>query len=192
MQLTLGLHFELAGLELAGLELDGLELDGLELDGRGQPLFAQVLWQRNQMIVWINRILLLLNCIAVALLFVTSLPALREQQMTGSTLMLHMMAGGSLVFALPVFALMFLGPAISLNRSARSQRLGFWLFILTGLVTISSVLLCMLPLLATEQMHFAMLVHGYAGLATVPALLIFVIGGLHRRRMTLTRSATPG
>lgn len=144
------------------------------------------------MFVWINRILLLLNCIVVALLVVTSLPALIDQQMTGSTLMLHMMGGGTLVFALPLFALVFLGPAISLNRSVRSQRLGFWMFILTGLVAISSLLLCMLPLLATEQMHFAMLVHGYAGLATVPALLLFVMGGMHRRRMKLTRSATPG
>ena len=144
------------------------------------------------MIDWLNRILLIVISVVVATLTLTSLPTFFEEHMEGQRLMIHMMAGGTLVFALPLFGMLFLGRVISPTRSTGLQRLGFWLLIVGALVAITSVLLCMMPLLSTEQMERWMSVHGYAGLATVPGLLLLVIGGVRWRRMQATRSATPG
>ncbi len=141
---------------------------------------------------WITRILILVIALAVGVLTATSLPTLMDHHMAGRGLMLHMMAGGALVFVMPLFALFFLAQAISPARSGGLQRLGFWLLVATTLTAIASVFLCMLPLPSTEQMHELMMVHGYAGFATVPALVLLVLGALRWRRIQATRSATPG
>lgn len=144
------------------------------------------------MLDWLNRILLTTILVVVAALTITSLPTFFQEHMEGQRLMAHMMAGGGLVFTIPLFAFFSLGRVISGNRSNGLQRLGFWLLILATLIAMSSVLLCMMPLLSTQQMHRSMSVHGYAGLTTVPALLLLVIGSFRRRRMQAMRSDTPG
>ncbi len=60
------------------------------------------------MIDWLFRILVGVITVVVATLTITSLPTLADQHMEGQRLMIHMMAGGTLVFAVPVFALLFL------------------------------------------------------------------------------------
>ena len=144
------------------------------------------------MIDWLNRILLVVILAAVSALTLTSLSTFFDEHMEGRRLMLHMTAGGVLVFAMPLFGMLYLSRAISPNRSAVLQRAGFWLLIVATLVSLTSVLLCMMPVLSTEQMQRWMTVHGYAGLVTLPALLLLVAGSIRWRRMQSTRSATPG
>ena len=144
------------------------------------------------MIDWLNRILLAVICLVVLTLTLTALPTLSDHHMEGQRLMLHMMAGGTLVFAAPIFGLFFVGRAISPNRSVGLQRLGFWLLIVATLIAITIALLCMMPILSTEQMRAWMSIHGYAGFTTVPAVLLLLAGGVRWRRMHATRSATPG
>lgn len=144
------------------------------------------------MVEWFTRILLVVICLLVAVLIITSLPTWQHEPMLGQRLMLHMMMGGTLVFAVPLFGLLSISRVIAPERSTRMQRFGFWTLMLAALIAIASVLLCMLPLLATDQMHQTMTIHGYAGLATVPALLALGVGMAQWRRMKAMRSATPG
>ena len=143
--------------------------------------------------VWVDRIFLLVITILVAVLAGTALPGqLGGEHLGGLRLLAHMMASGALVFALPLFALYYLGRGISRFKSGGLQRLGFWTLILAGAVTITTMFLCMLPLPSTEQMHQLMLVHGYAGFTMVPALALLLLGAARWRRIQSTRSATPG
>ena len=144
------------------------------------------------MVNWLVRILLVVITIVVAVLTITALPTLDDHHMAGTRLMIHMMAGGSLVVAMPVFALLFLSRAISPQRSAILQRWGFWIMVLAATVSIGSVLMCMLPVLSTEQMHQWMVIHGYAGFTTGAALLLLGLGCLQWRRISATRSSTAG
>ena len=144
------------------------------------------------MIEWFTRILLVVICMLVAVLILTSLPTWQHDPMLGQRLMLHMMMGSGLIFTVPLFGVLSISRVIHPQRSTRLQRIGFWMLMLTAMVVIASVLLCMMPLLGTEQMHQTMSIHGYAGLATVPALLALGIGAAQWRRMKAMRSTTPG
>ncbi|MGI9470595.1 MAG: hypothetical protein ACR2NZ_03615 [Rubripirellula sp.] len=141
---------------------------------------------------WLDRICLLALVLIIALLTATALPALREGPLGGTALLLHMMASGALVFALPLFALLYLSRNLRSDRSGGMQRLGFWLLILSGIITIGSIFLCMLPIPSTDEMHELIRVHRYAGFAMVPAVVLLAIGTSRWRRIQSTRSATPG
>jgi flagellar biogenesis protein FliO len=110
----------------------------------------------------------------------------------GARRLFHMYASGALVFVLPLFALYWLFRCLNSAASGGVQRLGFWLLIITGTLTIATVFVCMLPVPSTEQMEQLIELHGYAGFAMVPALLLVVIGEYLYRRIQATRSATPG
>jgi membrane protease YdiL (CAAX protease family) len=143
--------------------------------------------------VWIDRIFLLAITVFVAVLAATSLPVvLGEGHLDGLKLLLHMMASGGLVVVLPLYALHNLTRATNRKRSGGLQRLGFWLLMLAGLVSIGTMFLCMLPLASTEQMHQLVELHRYAGFAAVAAVVLLLIGTSRWRRIQATRSATPG
>lgn len=140
----------------------------------------------------VTRILFLMILVVVAVLTVTSLPTLADEHMAGQRLMIHMMAGGSLVVAMPLFALLFLRRVLSPYRSDRIQRVGFWVLLVAATVSILCVLLSMMPLLSTEAMQTSMSVHGYAGFVAAAALVLLVVGSLRWRNMQSMRSTTPG
>ena len=141
---------------------------------------------------WFDRIFLLGLLLIVAALAVTAAPAVPEGPLGGSALLLHMMASGALVFVLPLYALVYVGRNLRSERSSGMQRLGFWLLVLSGVLTIGSIFLCMLPIASTEQMHELIRVHRYAGFAMVPAVALLAMGVSRWRRIQATRSATPG
>ena len=144
------------------------------------------------MTLWIDRLLLLGLLVIVVASVATAYPVFLGDHLSGKLLFAHMMASGGLVFALPVLGLWWIFRCNNPAASTRTQRLGYWLMLLTGLLTIVSMFLCMLPIPSTEQMEQLITLHGYAGLAMVPALVVLVIGFLRWRRIQLTRSATPG
>ena len=142
--------------------------------------------------VWIDRILLSVILIGVVALSGSAAPWLVGGHLQGSLLLLHMMASGVLVVTLPLFALSYVWPNISSFKSGALQRLGFWLLILTGLTTIATVFLCMLPIPSSDEMRALIRVHSYAGFAMVPALALLLWGAVRWRRIQSIRSATPG
>ena len=141
---------------------------------------------------WIDRLLIVGLTIVIVVLTATSLPALFGGELGGPMLLVHMMASGALVFALPIFALIWTWRNISRHKSGGIQRLGYWTLILSGLATITTVFLCMLPYPSTDQMHQLIHWHGYAGFAMLPTLVLFLLGTSRWRRMHEMRSETLG
>lgn len=139
---------------------------------------------------WIDLALPIAIALIVAALTLTALPALFGGHLEGTILLLHMMASGALVFGLPVFALYYLPRCLGRLTSGGAQRLGYWLVVLLGLITMATMFACMLPIPSTGQMRKLITLHGYAGFAMVPAVALLLIGV--RRRIQSTRSATPG
>lgn len=146
----------------------------------------------TEMKLWIDRIFLVALVAIIFVLTVTALPVLGGGHLEGPMLLLHMMASGALVIVLPLFALFYLGRSISRFKSGGAERLGFWSLLITGLLTIVTVFVCMLPLPSTETMHQLIAIHRYAGFAMVPAVVLLVLGASRWRRIQSTRSATPG
>jgi hypothetical protein len=144
------------------------------------------------MLDWISRILLTVIILMTGMLVVTASTWLADGPIAGRRLIGHMIAGGGLVTVLPLFGLLFLHRAVVREQSTRLERFGYWAMILASLATIGSVFVCMLPILSSEQMRSSMGIHGYAGFAMVPGLLLLLIGRLHWRRMNSIRSSTPG
>ncbi|MDA9856762.1 hypothetical protein N9D23_01455 [Rubripirellula sp.] len=142
--------------------------------------------------MFVDRLLLLSLMLVVLALLATSAATLWGEALGGSTLMLHMTAGGALVVGMPLVALWFLRRGVIRQAANAMLRCGYWLTILTATATIITVFLCMLPLPSTDQMNELMELHGYAGFAMVPAVALFSLAVVRSRRMKLTRSATPG
>ena len=142
--------------------------------------------------VWLDRILLISLVAIILVLAGTALPVLFGGHLQGNTLLIHMVASGAFVFALPISALIWMWRNLSRQTSGGLQRLGFWALIVSGLLTILTVFTCMLPIASTEQMQELIEIHGYAGFAMVPALLLLVVGAFRWRRTESIRSETPG
>jgi hypothetical protein len=136
------------------------------------------------MSVWIDRILLFSLVAVVIALAVTSLPSLGGETLGGQALLAHMMSSGVLVFGLPIFAIVFLRHFSARSTTARRQLLGYLATVATGLLTIATVFLCMLPIPSTHQMHSLMEMHGWAGFAMIPSVLLLLWG------VWVTRSAS--
>ncbi len=140
----------------------------------------------------IDRILPLGLVILIVAATATAIPVFTDGHVGGLMLLAHMMASSGLVFVMPIFALLWLVRCVDRNASSGLQRIGFWLLIVTGLLTIVTVFACMLPYPSTEQMEKLITLHGYAGFAMVPALVVLLVGIARWRRSQVTRSATPG
>ena len=128
----------------------------------------------------------------VALLTATAVPSLKGEPLGGTTLLLHMMASGALVFALPLYAMFYVWRHLNLSAATGIQRLGFWLVLVSGMITTATVFACMMPIASTETMHQLIAWHGYAGFAMVPAFAVLVLGVSRTRRIKSIRSVTPG
>ncbi len=141
---------------------------------------------------WFAWILLVSIAAIVAVLAFTSLPFFGGHHLQGPGLKLHMLASGALVCVLPLFAVWLLSRNMSRMTSSGVQRLGYWSVVISGLITILTMFLCMLPYPSTERMHQLIQWHGYAGFAMVPAVLLVLVGMSRPRSIQATRSETPG
>jgi hypothetical protein len=96
---------------------------------------------------------------------------LMEGSVRGVLLIGHMLSGGLFAVALPVFLLVFAETA-RLDRQARgplrtSEKALFWLACLSGGVSLATITLTMVPILATHAMETMMVIHRYSGLVMV-------------------------
>jgi hypothetical protein len=138
----------------------------------------------------IDRILPIAVLVLVAAGTATAIPVFTEGHVGGTMLLAHMVGSSGLVFVLPVFAVFWLLRCIDHRASDRMERIGFWLLIVSGLLTIATVFACMLPYPSTDQMEKLVALHGYAGFAMVPALVILLAGMARSRRAQANRSTT--
>ena len=142
---------------------------------------------------WIDRILLVfLSVIVIAATATAAMGLFSGDHLGGVILLAHTFAGGAMVVVVPMFALFWVFRCGSSITSGAIERLGFWCLIVSGLVTIATIFACMLPVPSTHQMEQLVEIHGYAGFAMVPALLLLIIGAARWRSIQRTRSETPG
>ncbi|WP_153557360.1 hypothetical protein [Roseimaritima sediminicola] len=129
----------------------------------------------------LNALLLIALVLIVAVLAITAVPALGDGHLGGQMLMAHMAVSGALVLLLPVFAVWSLVRYLDPGRSTRLARWGFWTVVLTGVATIGTVFVCMLPVLGTDAMHAMIHWHGLAGWTMLPATALLVLGSFKKR-----------
>lgn len=123
---------------------------------------------------WIDRILVFVAALSLAVLTATVVPWMTGDHLEGPTLLLHMAASGGLVVSLPLLAVSLVWRHLRGGSTGAIQRLAFWVLMIAGTLTIASVFLCMLPLPSTQQMHALMRVHSYTGFAMLPAMLLWI------------------
>ena len=122
----------------------------------------------------LQRTLTFLIFLAVSVLAATGFYAvLGPGHISGWILFLHMGAAGPFVALLLPFVLVRpLRPGQSLTA-----RISFWIFALAALASLASMLFSMIPLFATEHLERLLLIHRYAGLTLVIALLVHLAVG---------------
>ncbi len=129
---------------------------------------------------WIERSLWIALASIVAVLTVTALPVLGGGHLGGNWLLAHMAASGALVFGLPLFAIDGLWRQLQGQTTNSLQRWGFWAVVLSGLITIATVFICMLPLPSTSAMETLIYSHRYAGWAMTLATIGLLVGRWRR------------
>lgn len=130
---------------------------------------------------------------AVAVLGGTAFGAvLRFGALSGWWLLIHMVAAGMFVAALPLFSLSWChaNRFCTSRRDTESQpiirfpwiaKLMFWLILVGGLLVALTMLVSMLPLFDTEGLHEMLVLHRYSGLLVVVAAAIHLYGLVIRR-----------
>jgi hypothetical protein len=124
------------------------------------------------------RALTFLTFLAVAVLAGTGFYAvLGPGHISGWILFLHMGAAGPFVALL--FPFVVLRPFVLVRppRPALTAQVAFWVFAVAALASLASMLLSMLPLLATEDLERLLVIHRYAGLTLVIALVVHLALG---------------
>ncbi len=137
---------------------------------------------------WTDVLMLIGLTLVVVSLAVTAAPALNNGHLNGMLLLMHMVASGALVIILPLFAFSGLGAYVRSIASRPTQRLGFWIVVSTGLLTIATIFLCMLPIPSTSAMETLIRWHGYTGFAMLIAMIALCLSVLRYRKKTGTRA----
>ena len=139
---------------------------------------------RRRLNLW-ERLVYLGALASVSVLAVTSFySVLAFGTMSGWWLFVHMFGAGTLVGVLPLMAINWAGPSrFGQGRSSQDEetfaprffwlpKLMFWLFLLSGLAVVLTMLLSMLPIFGTDGLHSLLDIHRYAGLMAVVVLAI--------------------
>ncbi len=140
--------------------------------------------RRRRLNLW-ERLVYLGTLLGVAVLAVTSFySVLSLGAMSGWWLFVHMFGAGTMVAVLPLLAINWAGPSrFGKDRAGENEetyaprffwipKLMFWLFLLSGLTVVVTMLLSMLPLFGTDGLHSLLDLHRYAGLMAVVTLAV--------------------
>ncbi|MEM6364134.1 MAG: hypothetical protein AAF745_06900 [Planctomycetota bacterium] len=133
------------------------------------------------MIRQLERLAMAAVVISALMLFVTSTPSIRGEELHGLWLMAHMGSSGLFVVALPVQAILFVWlqvimPAITMTE--RSLLMALYVF---GGLSIGTMFACMLPVPDTDSMRTLIWVHGWIGMVVVAWLIPIVVTRLKTR-----------
>ncbi len=148
---------------------------------------------RRRLNLW-ERLVYLGALASVTTLAVTAFyTVLQYDGMHGWWLFAHMFGAGALVVVLPLLAINWAGPSrFGHGRAAEEEetfatrffwipKLMFWLFLLSGLTVMLTMLLSMLPIFGTDGLHVLLDIHRYAGLMAVVVLAIHFYAVLLQR-----------
>lgn len=162
--------------------------------------------QRRRWNLW-ERLVYLLTLLCIADLGATAFySVLRYGAMEGWFLLVHMVGAGGLVLMLLLMAVTWAEASrFGRNRAGTSRsdplgegnpgdpsysrfpwlaKLTFWIILASGLVTVSTMLVSMLPVPDTDTMHQLLDIHRYSGLLLVVAAL-FHLYAVSLRRLGL-------
>lgn len=153
--------------------------------------------------LWEKLIYLALLFCVIDLAVTAFFSVLRFGAMEGWFLFVHMVGSGTLVALLPLLAITWsessrFGRGKNSTRGRKSadagtetsahaprflwlSKLAFWIILASGLVTVLTMLLSMLPLFDTEGLHGLLDIHRYSGLLLVVATMFHLYGVLLRR-----------
>ncbi|QDT02795.1 hypothetical protein K227x_11730 [Rubripirellula lacrimiformis] len=134
------------------------------------------------MMLLLNRILALALLVIVVVLTLTALPSLGGHPLGAEVLLAHMAASGAMVFVLPAYAVVGLIGMAQHPSSNRLRSFGFWGLVVTGLLTIATVFVCMLPFPSTDQMHQLIFWHSLAGYSMAVVAVVWVTGWFTKTR----------
>ncbi len=119
---------------------------------------------------------------AAGVLTVTALPTLSGGHLNGNRLMIHMMASGVMVAALPIYGLTRLLPSSLAKFQSRLAQVALRCLLLCGMLTIATMFACMLPVFSTSSMESLISTHGWLGyLTAIAALGVMATSFLSRR-----------
>lgn len=119
---------------------------------------------------WPVRMLSCAWLFVVAMLAATAfVPVVQGQAMRGIAMFLHLAAAGVFMVLLPAVAIQF---AATIGRTRGVERCLRFGGIAAGALTAAAMLIAMLPLLSTAQLHEALTLHRYAGLVTVALVIL--------------------
>lgn len=128
---------------------------------------------------FVQRAAFWLMLVAVFVSVLTSLPTWFDGHLGGYRLMVHMMASGLIVAALPVYAILRWSEWWTDVPRGVGEPIAFWTMIVFGFLTIASMFACMLPVASTSMMRELIDLHGWFG--SVLAIAVIAHLGLHRR-----------
>jgi hypothetical protein len=135
--------------------------------------FLAVLRSKNQTAEriprgWFSRAAYAVFLAATLLLAVTSIGSIiRVGHMQHLALQAHLAAAGVFTFSMLIVAIVYLPMRWPLERYWWMERWSALLLITFALITAGSMFLGMMPLLDTEGLEFATVIHRYSGLGTV-------------------------
>lgn len=170
----------------------------LVLVTRPSPRIEPVRWNGWEKLVYLVTLLCVMDLGVTAFYSVIRFGALE-----GWWLLAHMVGSGGLILMLPLLALTWARasrfgrgpvgapqPTVTADQAAASSsasrfhwlaKLTYWIILASGLVTVSTMLLSMLPLFGTEVLRRLLDVHRYSALLLVVATLLHVYSVLLRR-----------
>jgi hypothetical protein len=138
----------------------------------------------NAGVRWVHRGFVFVITLVTVILTVTAIPSGDSSHLGDESLLLHMLASGVLVFALPLYGILFLSGVLDRSSTTTSHRWGHWLVLLCGWLTILTMLICMYPIASTDSMTTLMHWHGYAGFAMVPSVILWLYGMTRSRSLS--------
>jgi len=143
-----------------------------------RPAERKSRWNWWEMLVYLG------TTVSVAILGVTAFFAvIRFGALEDWLLFAHMFGAGAFVVALPVLAITWCEANRFGRRAASDEaasvaprffwlpKVMFWLILVSGLAVSATMLLSMLPLFGTEDLHCLLDIHRYSGLVVVVAMV---------------------
>lgn len=112
---------------------------------------------------FIQRATFIVMLIAVVVSVLTSLPTWFDGHLGGYRLLIHMMASGVIVVALPLYAILRWSDWLKTVPRSAAEPIAFWSMIVFGFLTIASMFACMMPIASTATMRELIDLHGWLG-----------------------------
>ncbi|MFO0942411.1 MAG: hypothetical protein U0930_16865 [Pirellulales bacterium] len=122
---------------------------------------------------WFSRIAYIAFIVCVAVLSITAFGSIvREGHMQHYALIAHTSGAGAFVFLLIAVSATYLPRGSATRDNWTVEQWSAWILVLVSLCTVATMLISMVPVLDTQGMNQALVVHRFAGLATAMVAIV--------------------